>query len=163
MSDVINFGEGGGIESSFTTRAKYYMLAFFKRIRKVIENIDLMFKIEHRVYCPPELLRPFWSRYQIDVAVIFPGYERYNIGIEIDGEVGHKHKLIDEYRDKYIYETHEIPVLRFQLDWFKRWIQKKDFSSTLDELVHQHKHFKISSLPKNPLIHYADKRRSELF
>ena len=161
--DIVNYGIGGGIESKDTSRAKQYMLQFFRRIRTVINNVEIMFKTEHRVYCPPELLRPLWSRYQIDVAVIFPGYEKFNIGIEIDGEVGHKHKLIDEYRDQYIYQTHEIPVFRLALDWIKGWMKKFDYLSTLEELIHQHRAFKHSKLPKSPLLHLAMKNRGNLF
>ena len=161
--DIINYGIGGGNESDLTSRAKDFILDFFRKIRNVISNVDIEYKTEHRVYCPPELLRPYWSRYQIDLAVMFPGFEKFNLGVEIDGEVGHKHKVIDEYRDQYIYKTHEIPVFRLALDWIKGWMRDKDYLSVLEELIHCHKFFKFGKLPKSPLLHLAMKNRSELF
>src|SRR5688500_17207041 len=117
MRTAFDFGAGGGKESSLTQKAKSFLLKFFLKVREVIANVDILIKTEHKVHCPPMFLREDEGAkpYQVDVAIIIPGYEKFNLGIEIDGSVGHNHKLKDEARDQWIYQNKGLPILRLKL------------------------------------------------
>lgn len=166
MTFVVDYGVGGGgWESEATLKAKIFVINFFKKIREVIMNVDIILKIEHKVHCPPMFLREDEGAkpYQVDLAIIVPGYEKFNLGIEIDGTVGHKHALKDEARDEWIYQNKNLPILRLKLDWIQDWMRKNDYIGMLKELLYRHKSYKFAKLPKSPLLHLAWKNRSELF
>lgn len=165
MRTDINYGAGGGKESDTTLKAKIFLIKFFKRAREIIKNVDILIKTEHQVHCPPMFLREDEGAkpYQVDVALIIPGYEKFNLGVEIDGSVGHKHKLKDEARDQWIYENKGLPILRLKLDWIKDWMRKNDYLGMLKELMYRHESYKFAKLPKSPILHLAYKNRSELF
>lgn len=165
MRTAFDFGTGGGKESSLTEKAKHFLLKFLLKAREVIANVDILIKTEHQVHCPPMLLREEEGvkAYQVDVAVIIPGYEKFNLGFEIDGDVGHNHALKDEARDEWIYKNKGLPILRLKLDWIKDWIEKNDYFGLLKELMYRHETFKFAKLPKSPILHLAHKNRNELF
>lgn len=165
MTDIINYGAGGGIESDATVKAKVFVIKFLKQCRQIIKNVDIIIKIEHQVHCPPMLLRESegLKEYQVDAAVIIPGYEKFNFAIEIDGTVGHNHNWKDEARDEWIYQNRSLPIFRLKLDWIKDWMKRNDFVGMLSELIYRHKTFKFGKLPKNPMLHLAYQKRGELF
>lgn len=162
-STIVNYGTGGGIDSEDTTRAKQFILKFLKHIRQVINNVDINIKVEHPVPCPPEYRDDPAKPYQVDVAVLFPSFKKYDLGIEIDGYKGHKHPDRDALRDKWIYVNHQLPILRLDLSWIKDWMRRRNYLSMLEELMYRHKAFTFAKLPKSPILHLAYKNRGELF
>lgn len=167
MSTKFIEGSGGGKESIDTTHAKVFLFTFFKRARELIKNVDIEIHNEYPVHCPPEYINEDSKGYQTDIAIIFPQYEKYNFGIEIDGKTGHNFKVSnlllnttrDKLRDEWIFINHQLPIFRLALDWIKDWDKTNYYMGLLDELEFQHKKFTCGKLPKNPLIHLARKKR----